>query len=303
MPFVGPILFGQDPLVYVSLALVAAVWWFLFRTRGGLILRAVGDNHASAHALGYRVGWVRFLRRPVRRRLRRARRRLSLARLYAAMGRQHDRRPRLDRAGAGGVRHLAAVRGCCSAPSLRRGHHPPAAFQAFAAPCRWLALPAQFLSALPYLTTIIVLVIISRTQGAARAIRRPGSAAFRAGPLIRRARTSAAARPASRQVANRGREAENREKRMMKTTHGTGGGARRSRSALRARRSAAGQAEGRLRLCRPGQRRRLEHQHDGGRRRSRRRSATRSRPPSSRTSPKGRTPSAPSRRLAAPATS
>ena len=38
-----------------------AVWWFLFRTRGGLILRAVGDNHTSAHALGYRVIRVRFL--------------------------------------------------------------------------------------------------------------------------------------------------------------------------------------------------------------------------------------------------
>ncbi|MCR4283035.1 MAG: ABC transporter permease [Bauldia sp.] len=61
LPFVGRILFGQDFLVYVSFALVGAVWWFLFRTRGGLVLRAVGDNHASAHALGYRVIAVRYL--------------------------------------------------------------------------------------------------------------------------------------------------------------------------------------------------------------------------------------------------
>jgi simple sugar transport system permease protein len=61
IPFVGPIVFGQDPLVYVAVALTVGVSWFLFRTRGGLILRAVGDNHVSAHALGYGVLRVRFM--------------------------------------------------------------------------------------------------------------------------------------------------------------------------------------------------------------------------------------------------
>ncbi len=60
IPLVGPLIFGQDPLVYFSLALAAAVAWFLFRTRGGLIIRAVGDSHASAHALGYNVIAVRY---------------------------------------------------------------------------------------------------------------------------------------------------------------------------------------------------------------------------------------------------
>ncbi|WP_407048344.1 ABC transporter permease [Methyloraptor flagellatus] len=60
LPFVGPILFGQDLLVYVSFALVLAVGHVLFRTRLGLIIRAVGDNHGSAHALGYRVIAVRY---------------------------------------------------------------------------------------------------------------------------------------------------------------------------------------------------------------------------------------------------
>ena len=60
LPFVGPILFGQDLLVYVSFALVLAVSHVLFRTRLGLIIRAVGDNHGSAHALGYRVIAVRY---------------------------------------------------------------------------------------------------------------------------------------------------------------------------------------------------------------------------------------------------
>jgi simple sugar transport system permease protein len=61
IPFVGRILFGQDAFVYLSLALVAAIWWFLYRTRGGLVLRAIGDNHTSAHALGYPVLRIRTL--------------------------------------------------------------------------------------------------------------------------------------------------------------------------------------------------------------------------------------------------
>ena len=52
IPFLGPILFKQDIVFYASIALVAGVNWFLFRTRTGLKLRAIGDNHGSAHALG-----------------------------------------------------------------------------------------------------------------------------------------------------------------------------------------------------------------------------------------------------------
>ncbi|WP_089176330.1 ABC transporter permease [Bosea sp. AS-1] len=54
------IVFGQDILVYLSLVLVAAVGYFLRRTRAGLILRAVGENDASAHAIGYRVIAIRY---------------------------------------------------------------------------------------------------------------------------------------------------------------------------------------------------------------------------------------------------
>src|SRR5882724_5581684 len=60
LPLVGRILFGQDALVYFSLALVIGVWLFLYRTRTGLVLRAVGDNHVSAHALGYPVLRIRM---------------------------------------------------------------------------------------------------------------------------------------------------------------------------------------------------------------------------------------------------
>ena len=61
IPLVGRLLFWQDAFVYVSFALTIGVAWFLYRTRAGLVLRAVGDNHASAHALGYPVLEVRFL--------------------------------------------------------------------------------------------------------------------------------------------------------------------------------------------------------------------------------------------------
>ena len=60
IPLVGRILFGEDAFVYLSLALVVGVWWFLYRTRAGLILRACGDNHVSAHALGYPVLRIRM---------------------------------------------------------------------------------------------------------------------------------------------------------------------------------------------------------------------------------------------------
>lgn len=55
------LLLGHDLLVYLSIASVPAVIWFLNRTRSGLVLRAVGDSHGSAHALGYGVLAVRFL--------------------------------------------------------------------------------------------------------------------------------------------------------------------------------------------------------------------------------------------------
>lgn len=61
IPWLGPILFQHDAMVYVGLLLVAGVWWFLARSRAGLVLRAVGENHDAAHALGYHVVRVRLL--------------------------------------------------------------------------------------------------------------------------------------------------------------------------------------------------------------------------------------------------
>jgi simple sugar transport system permease protein len=61
VPILGPILFSHDFTVYAALALVLGVWWFLKYTRRGLILRAVGESHDAAHALGYKVVRVRVL--------------------------------------------------------------------------------------------------------------------------------------------------------------------------------------------------------------------------------------------------
>lgn len=61
IPVLGPLLFNHDPLVYVSFILLAAVTWFLYKSRPGLILRAVGESHEAAHAIGYSVLKIRYL--------------------------------------------------------------------------------------------------------------------------------------------------------------------------------------------------------------------------------------------------
>jgi general nucleoside transport system permease protein len=61
LPFVGTAFFKQHPLVYGAVLLAAGVAWFLYRTRAGLVLRAVGESPESAHALGYPVRRIRFL--------------------------------------------------------------------------------------------------------------------------------------------------------------------------------------------------------------------------------------------------
>lgn len=61
LPVIGPILFNHDPVVYLGIAIIASVWAFLGYSRAGLILRAVGENHDAAHALGYHVIRVRLL--------------------------------------------------------------------------------------------------------------------------------------------------------------------------------------------------------------------------------------------------
>ena len=60
LPLVGPALFQQHPLVYITVLLAVAIVWFLYRTRAGLVLRSVGESPESAHALGYPVRRIRL---------------------------------------------------------------------------------------------------------------------------------------------------------------------------------------------------------------------------------------------------
>ena len=60
LPVVGKLFFSHDPVIYGSLVLVFAVWYFLNRTRARLVLRACGENHEAAHSLGYNVQLIRF---------------------------------------------------------------------------------------------------------------------------------------------------------------------------------------------------------------------------------------------------
>ncbi len=61
IPVLGPALFRQHPMVYLAIALVAWLVWFLYRSRAGLVLRSVGESPESAHALGYPVRRIRLL--------------------------------------------------------------------------------------------------------------------------------------------------------------------------------------------------------------------------------------------------
>jgi len=60
IPFIGPALFKQHPMVYIAIALAVGLSWWLMRSRAGLVLRAVGESPESAHALGYAVRPIRL---------------------------------------------------------------------------------------------------------------------------------------------------------------------------------------------------------------------------------------------------
>ena len=60
IPFLGPALFRQHAMVYVAVALTVGLAWFLYRSRAGLVLRSVGESPEAAHALGYPVRRIRL---------------------------------------------------------------------------------------------------------------------------------------------------------------------------------------------------------------------------------------------------
>ena len=60
LPFVGQVLFSHHALVYFAVALALGQGWFFFRSKAGLVVRAVGESPEAAQALGYRVRWIRL---------------------------------------------------------------------------------------------------------------------------------------------------------------------------------------------------------------------------------------------------
>ena len=163
IPILGPLLFSHDILVYGSIALFAAVSWFLYRTRPGLVLRGIGEAPRSAHALGYNVILLRYL-----------------AVLFGGA-----------MAGMGGVylsvaytpmwvEGMVAGRGWVSLALVVFATWRPARVMAgaylfggitiaqFHVQGLGIEIPSQLLSMLPYIATIIVLVVISRDQNTIR---------------------------------------------------------------------------------------------------------------------------------------
>ena len=159
IPVIGPLLFRQDLIFYLSIALVVGVHWFLFRSRTGLKLRSVGDSHASAHALGINVIRTRYLAVMFGG----ACAGLAGAQLSLVYTPQWVENMT---AGRGWIalalvvfaswRPWRVVAGgyLFGAVSISQLHA-----QAFG-----IGIPSQFLSALPYLATIVVLILISHNR-------------------------------------------------------------------------------------------------------------------------------------------
>jgi ABC-type uncharacterized transport system permease subunit len=163
LPIVGPILFHQDFLVYASFALVAGVSWFLYRTHAGLVLRAIGDSHDAAHAIGYRVVSIRFaaiLFGGMCSGLAGAYMSLSYTPMWAEN----------MTAGRGWIALALVVFATWRPARLLLGAYLFGGITILQLHVQGLgiAIPSQFLSMLPYLATILVLVAISRDSAKIR---------------------------------------------------------------------------------------------------------------------------------------
>ncbi|MCD1632147.1 ABC transporter permease [Martelella mediterranea] len=159
IPVIGPLLFDQDIFFYLSIAIVAGVSWFLFKTRRGLVLRSVGDNHGSAHALGINVIGIRYLAVMFGG----ACAGLAGAQLSLVYTPQWSENMA---AGRGWIALALVVFASWRPWGVLVGGYLFGAVtigqlhaQAFG-----IAVPSQFLSALPYVVTVVVLVIISQNR-------------------------------------------------------------------------------------------------------------------------------------------
>jgi simple sugar transport system permease protein len=159
LPFVGKILFGEDAFVYVSLALIIGMSWFLYRTRAGLVLRAIGDNHVSAHALGYPVLKIRMFAVMFGGGC------AGLAGAYLPLAYTPFFVPGMT-AGRGWIALALVVFASWLPGRLVIGAYLFGAVSILHLHAQgWgVGVPSQLMSALPYLATVVVLVLISRTR-------------------------------------------------------------------------------------------------------------------------------------------
>jgi ABC-type uncharacterized transport system permease subunit len=162
LPVVGRILFGQDGFVYCSLMLTGGIWWFLYRTRAGLVLRAVGDNHTSAHALGYPVLRIRMMAVLFGGAC------AGLAGAFLPLAYTPFFIPGMT-AGRGWIALALVVFASWRPGRLVLGAYLFGAVTILQlhAQGAGLGIPSQLMSSLPYLATIIALIVISRTRGTA----------------------------------------------------------------------------------------------------------------------------------------
>lgn len=163
LTLVGTLLFAHNPLVYLSLALFALVQWFLYRTRAGLVLRAVGESPQSAHAIGYPVLAIRYLAVLFGGAC------AGLAGAYLAVAYTPLWVEGMT-AGRGWIALALVVFATWKPWRVLAGAYlfGGVTLAQFQAQALGLDMPSQFLSMLPYLATIAVLAIISRDAATIR---------------------------------------------------------------------------------------------------------------------------------------
>ena len=159
IPVIGPVVFGQDLLVYVSVGAVAAVWWFLYRSHGGLVLRAVGDSHDAAHAIGYPVVAIRYAATLFGGAM------AGLGGAYMSLAYNASWSENMT-AGRGWIALALVVFATWRPHWLLVGAYLFGSIMYLSLYLQGLgvAVPSQFVSALPYVVTIVVLVAISRDR-------------------------------------------------------------------------------------------------------------------------------------------
>jgi simple sugar transport system permease protein len=157
LPFVGPALFRQHPMVYLAVALTLGLAWFLYRSRAGLVLRSVGESPESAHALGYPVRRIRLAAVVAGGAL------CGLAGAYISV----IYTPLWVEgmvAGKGWIALALTTFATWRPARLLLGAYlfGGVTMLQFHLQSQGVEIPSQFLSMLPYVATIVVLVLISR---------------------------------------------------------------------------------------------------------------------------------------------